>query len=129
MAAGDDLQVATGRGVSFNGVVFPNTDWSLNRAGNIIPMFNARDGVVRKGTLKDYSGNVNGFYSTTVPPGGTIAEQAIGTLFLAVNDDMTNGYTMTAIIGNVAVGAGGQLEAMSVSFDFALQSGELTEPA
>lgn len=129
MAAGDNLQVATGRGVSFKGVVFPNTDWSLNRAGNVIPMFNARDGVVRHGTLKDYSGNVNGFYDTDVPPGVDIKEQEKGVLFLSVTDDMSNGYSLYAIIGNVAVGAGGQLEGMSVSFDFALQSGVLTEPA
>lgn len=126
---GDSLQVATGRGVTFAGVAFPNTDWSLNRSAGVIVMTNARDGVKRKKTLYDYSGSVNGFYDEDVPPGGTIKEGEVGTLFLSVSDDGSNGYSMTAILDGVSVVAGGQTEAMTVSFGFALESGELTDPS
>lgn len=128
MAIGDNLQVGTGRGVTFAGVEFPNVSWSLSITSNVAAMHNARDGVNRKPTLEDCSGSVNGFYDTDAPPDGALANGEIGTIFLSTVADGSNGYTFLAILDNVQVDTNGQTEPMTVSFNFALQSGLITRP-
>ncbi len=128
MAIGDNIQVSTGKGVVFDGVVFPSIGWSLSKTYNVAPLFNARDGVNRKKTLRDASGSVNGWYDTDAPPHATIQDGAVGTILLATVDDLSTGYSFKAILDNVNIVAGDQTSGMSVSFDFALQSGPITDP-
>jgi hypothetical protein len=122
--ASSDLVVSTGLGATFvpegggATVNFPVTEWSLNYNSNIIPMPNARDGMIRKATLVDVTGSLGSFYDEAdCEPGVTILNGDRGELRLWVNADGTRYWKIPAIM-SCTVSTSGQTSALMANWTF-----------
>jgi hypothetical protein len=103
-----------------------NSKWSINPKSMIGEAPNTTDGMVRAPGIKDYDGDVEGFFDTTQPIEQNITEGTIGTL--KMYRDSTHYWAGTVIIQGFTEDTGVD-DFDKWKFSYAKQSGSLTPPA
>lgn len=101
------------------------SSWSLKRTNKIVEAHNTDDGTLRAPGRRDASGTVEAIVDSANLQTDDIEDGAVGTLKLYI--DETRFYSLLAIIENMEIKTDID-KAATISFDYQLASGVITNP-